>query len=263
MTDPTKMLMFELRRELKNRNIDSTGQKIVLVSRLQYTLDQERAQNENESVHEIENVHEIESVTEIDMDHSATDNAMNLTTNRNLNSNTNDLDENHIFENNEQSNAHSISGAKTNERIESDGATFENAENLSTNRDTVSNIGAPGNKVEYTLMPGDRLTSVVLYSHDEMQFYVKNKALKNGYVTYRCQHAGCSCKVYLNTAENICTYQLPYARHDHETKEKIYEERRFKNAVKTDCANPDILAAKSTKTSTVKTIFNQKLQEKE
>lgn len=45
--DPTKMLVFDLRRELRQRNLDSSGKKVFLVSRLQFVLDEEKRMAES------------------------------------------------------------------------------------------------------------------------------------------------------------------------------------------------------------------------
>lgn len=44
MMDPTKLKVIELRRELKDRNLDTKGTKIILLSRLQLSLDKQQMQ---------------------------------------------------------------------------------------------------------------------------------------------------------------------------------------------------------------------------
>lgn len=49
MIEPTKLLVIELRAELRDRNLDSNGRKIDLISRLQFALDDERRREQREN----------------------------------------------------------------------------------------------------------------------------------------------------------------------------------------------------------------------
>lgn len=88
--------------------------------------------------------------------------------------------------------------------------------------------------------------------------------LKNGLVSYDCaqKHKNkCNRHVYLDPAREECFHQMPYVPHDHPTQERTYENLNVLNAVKEDCAKPNVLAHLNAKTSATKAIFMQNIQE--
>lgn len=296
--DLIRLRLPELRYELSRRNLDTTGSKVVLISRLQFELDKERRMSENSEVQSEISVLNIETdqnlLGEVSNDESSIETQSN---DRILAANENSWNENR----NTATNAAVIGTSAHRENIANEADNFNtqqrstvnsnsndisesnppdlspenpdspdtidiemtdsNAESRKENDPDTVNVFAPGDKVKYTLMQGDRKNSEVLYSHDEQQFYVKNKTQKSGIITLRCQHSGCNRKVYLDKKKEMCTYELPYKTHNHSTMQKKFAERTFKNAIKTECSKPDILASISTKTAAVRTIFSRNLQE--
>lgn len=117
------------------------------------------------------------------------------------------------------------------------------------------------NKVNFVITAGERVDSQLIYSKDEEQFYKKNKLLKSGLIMSVCRYAGCNNKVYLNPVTNECTYQKPYMPHNHSPKQKEYKRLFELNKMKKSCSDPIKISAKNTKTSAVKRIFEEVLEE--
>lgn len=112
-------------------------------------------------------------------------------------------------------------------------------------------------------MPGKRVNSEILYLNHEKQFYVKKKKLASGVLSLVCRTDNCKNQCYLDLEKNICTLPVPYVPHNHSTQEEEYEKLCVLNKIKSDCANPNIVAQRETKTSVVKSIFKDKITENE
>ncbi|XP_055301598.1 uncharacterized protein LOC129568081 isoform X2 [Sitodiplosis mosellana] len=112
-------------------------------------------------------------------------------------------------------------------------------------------------------MQGKRANSEFLYSKEERQFYVKKKKLANGVVSLICRTSGCKNHCYLDEENKKCSLPVPYVPHTHPTKEEEYKRLCVLNKIKSDCANPNIVAKTETKTSVVKSIFKETITENE
>ena len=264
MVEPTKLRVVELRRELMDRNLETSGKKIELISRLQFALDKERR----------ENVQSVNDSGSID------DNAGEITrepmpTNANIIANdlSNDnvdgisLDEErgeNVQSVNDSGNNDDNAGEITPELMPANATTIAN-DSISGQNDVISNGDdfAELREVTYELMPGKRANSEILYSKEEQQFYVKKKKLANGIVSLVCRTDGCNNHCYLDKEKNTCTLPVPYVPHSHPTGKEEYEKLCVLNKIKSDCANPNIVAKRETKTSVVKSIFKEKIEENE
>lgn len=237
--EPTRLRVPELRYELGQRNLDTTGSKVVLVSRLQFAIEEEHRANENSENQSIE--HSTESGV----------NSNQIVARENLETISNN--------DSEQNFANEIVDFDSNRNIDS------NTINSNENQEAVNNnVFAPiviGNKVNYILMPGKRKNSELLYSIDEEQFYKKNKTLKNGNISMACHHNNCNRHVYLNKIKGECVYQVPYTAHNHSPEKKKFETLTVLNSIKAECSKPEVLSKGTSKTSVVKSIFNEKIHE--
>lgn len=105
--------------------------------------------------------------------------------------------------------------------------------------------------LRYEIVPGFRIGSKLLYTKDKKQFYRFNRTNKNG-DAYLCAENGCKKRVHLRI-DKLCIQQDKYAVHQHETKEKIYEELTVLNEIKSKCA--DINTLINEKKQSVRDIF--------
>lgn len=117
--------------------------------------------------------------------------------------------------------------------------------------------------ITYSLIPGKRANSEILYSMEEQQFYVKKRKLTSGVLSLVCRTTGCKNHCYLDSEKNICKLPVPYVPHAHPTQEDEYKKLCVLNKIKADCANPNIVAKTETKTSVVKSIFKETITENE
>lgn len=229
--DPSKFRVAQLRNELQRRNLDVSGTKPILLARLRAVLDSEN-HFENESV-------DLSDASAEPLDMSIGDGANDME----------NVDGNGTQENNENGSAANYIILDTVDLIDADANGTDGDDSL---------IAETAKKVNYVLMTGQRFKSNVLYSVDEKQFYRKNKELSNGVISFDCaqKHKNkCNRHVYLDPSNDECVHQMPYAPHDHDTHEKLYEELTVLNPAKESCANPEILSNFSGKTSAAKAIF--------
>lgn len=89
--------------------------------------------------------------------------------------------------------------------------------------------------LRYELLPGERINSELLYTNDENQFYRYNSAVKNG-DAYLCAEAKCNKRVHLRK-DRLCIQYEKYFTHNHNSKEKKYEELKVLNIIKKKCSD--------------------------
>lgn len=131
--------------------------------------------------------------------------------------------------------------------------------NIDNGDDAIANLST----ITYKLIPGRRANSEILYSLEEKQFYIKKRKLASGVLSLVCRTNGCKNHCYLDSEKNICKLPVPYVPHAHPTQEDEYKKICVLNKIKSDCANPNIVAKTETKTSVVKSIFKEKITENE
>lgn len=71
---------------------------------------------------------------------------------------------------------------------------------------------------EYT--PGAKKGSVLVYTTDEKQLYVKNKTNKKGDVFWTCRTKPCAARVKITSSE-VCSFASSYSGHSHQPCEEL------------------------------------------
>lgn len=284
MVDPKKLLVAELKRELDNRNINSNGRKSVLISRLELALNEEQRQSETNRNDRSEFEELNISVSSVEsMDPYEPDQLLNISVSSVDSSDA--RNESHSDEfglNIEQDQSERTLPNTSNDNAE----THANILSLSSETSTIISLpldrieipshsdvtmpdvsqllhGEEKNQVTYTLIPGKRANSEILYSIEERQFYLKKKKLANGVISLECRTDGCNKRCYLNLVDEKCELPTPYEPHNHHTKEEEYKKLNVLNQMKKDCSNPNIIAKREGKTSIVKKIFRDTIAENE
>lgn len=119
----------------------------------------------------------------------------------------------------------------------------------------------PGETVKFSLIPGKRLNSELIYSENEKQLYKKNKRLKSGAISGVCRYPNCNTKIYYDDANGVCTYKLPYEPHQHSPREKEYKRLVSLNKMKTKCTDTATIRSITAKSSAAKRIFDDVIEE--
>lgn len=254
MIEPTKLRVIELRRELRDRNLDTNGKKIELISRLQFALDGEHRQLQSIDINSVEQV-ESENISshEISSANISIQTGSVTTANAIVSSHSDEI-------------VTTIDSIRSIERNSTEirEADSSISENNDENRGSGQNeVIVDLKEVTYTLMPGKRTNSEILYSKEEQQFYVKKKKLANGVISLVCRADGCNNHCYLDLQRNICSLPVPYVPHNHATKEEQFKRLCVLNKIKSDCSNPNTVAKTETKTSVVKSIFKDTIAKNE
>lgn len=254
--EPTKLRIIELRRELSERNLETSGKKIELISRLQFALDEERRLLQSNDVdssksEQIQSENISPQSDEINISNNSSNDIVSAA--------------NDIVSSYSNETAAAIDSAQSVEHNlieirETDSSITENNEE---NRASDNDVTADLKNVTYTLMPGKRTNSEILYSKEEQQFYVKKKKLANGVISLVCRTKGCKNHCYLDLKKGICSLPVPYVPHTHATKEEEFKSLCVLNQIKSDCTNPNTVAKTETKTSVVKSIFKDTITENE
>lgn len=105
--------------------------------------------------------------------------------------------------------------------------------------------------LRYEFVTGHRITSKLLYTCDEKQFYRFNSKNKSG-DAYLCAEKLCKCRVLLRN-DKLCIQPEKYCKHNHETKGEKFEELKVLNIIKEKCA--DISTLINEKKQSVRDIF--------
>lgn len=100
-------------------------------------------------------------------------------------------------------------------------------------RTSRSNSVNQDEEVEYEMVPGKRMGSLLLYSLNESIFYKKNSKSSTG-VSYSCYQTDCRARVLLKT-NGICVRKS--GDHLHSTHEIIYKQLEAEHRVKNLCLN--------------------------
>lgn len=257
--DPSKLLVAQLRNELRQRNLDTSGNKATLLARLKSVLSEEQIERERERENENENV--------ID-ENGAGSNFVILDTIDLVDESDSHIDMAVDGETDEIEDA-VLDGAEVDEgdshmdmSIVGEPNEIGNAVSNGAEVDSLLNAENP-KKVNFMFMTGKRFKSKVIYSVDEKQFYRKNRTLVSGIDSYDCaqKHKNqCKRHIYYDPTKNECVHQMPYVAHDHETHEKTFEDLTVINPSKDNSANPEILSNITGKTSATKKIFMNEVQ---
>lgn len=285
------MLVFELKRELSARNLDSSGRKVFLVSRLQFALDEERRMAENQSnvIANETNQSNLIASDPIDMQIlPSNESALVIQSHEIESSSDNDpIDSNsETFENNEiETSEATQTEPKETENSENNGLvsphddTFENnqiASSVPTQTEAHS-IGNTNDIAEIETaecdksdvaetpltvekMPGKRKGSEIYYCPSESQFYLKKRKLAKGKISAVCRYATCNKRIHIDEATGIATCDGPNVPHDHSPKKNEYAKIKLVNRMKQECANVDVVGTNDRKTSVIKSIFNAEVE---
>lgn len=126
---------------------------------------------------------------------------------------------------------------------------------------TIAAIALRNTPTPHKLVPGAELGSLLLFTEEEQQLYVKNK--RSPECSYwRCRYPNCNERVYVKDADNQCYFSISFSGHKHELAKKTQKIIEIKDVVKTSCREVPAVACGSHVTS-VKDVFHSKVSVEE